>query len=285
MEAQEKDDDKHKDIKMSGVEYAAIQPGDVSPGAMNVDVANAEEPKEKEVVVVDKRKQLMEQLKKTKDLRKNMKRQLTGHVVTRWYRAPELILLEKDYGPAIDMWSIGCIFAELLGMMKQSAPTYLDRKPLFPGKSCFPLSPDRHARIQANGFPVAKDDQLAVIFEILGTPVEDDMVYVTDAKAIGYLKSFTPIERVELNKKYPGATEEAIDLLNKMLQFNPYLRVSVDEALAHPFFTKVKKPHKEKCAEAPITLAFENETLDRDRLRQLFVEIITGFKTNYKQQQ
>ena len=66
----------------------------------------------------NKRKQLMEQLKKTKELRKNMKRQLTGHVVTRWYRAPELILLEKDYGPAIDMWSIGCIFAELLGMMK-----------------------------------------------------------------------------------------------------------------------------------------------------------------------
>ena len=134
---------------MSGVEYAAIQPGDVSPGAMNVDPTNEEskDTEESESTVVDKRKALMEQLKKTKELRKNMKRQLTGHVVTRWYRAPELILLEKDYGPAIDMWSIGCIFAELLGMMKQSAPTYLDRKPLFPGKSCFPLSPDRHARI------------------------------------------------------------------------------------------------------------------------------------------
>ena len=232
---------------MSGVEFAAIQPGDISPGAMNVDNGAVEETKEE--AVVDKRKQLMEQLKKTKELRKNMKRQLTGHVVTRWYRAPELILLEKDYGPAIDMWSIGCIFAELLGMMKQSAPTYLDRKPLFPGKSCFPLSPDRHARIQANGFPVAKDDQLAVIFEILGTPTEEDMSYVTDAKAIGYLKSFTPIERVDLSKKYPGANEEAIDLLNKMLQFNPYLRITVDDALAHPMFAKVKKPHKEKLAE------------------------------------
>jgi len=157
LENQDKDDEKHKDVKMSGVEFAAIQPGDVSPGAMNVDTGNnAEESKEE--TAADKRKALMEQLKKTKDLRKNMKRQLTGHVVTRWYRAPELILLEKDYGPAIDMWSVGCIFAELLGMMKQSAPTYLDRKPLFPGKSCFPLSPDRHARIQANGFPVAKDD-------------------------------------------------------------------------------------------------------------------------------
>lgn len=43
---------------------------------------------------------------------------LTSHVATRWYRAPELILLEKDYGPAIDIWSAGCIFAELLSMVK-----------------------------------------------------------------------------------------------------------------------------------------------------------------------
>ena len=71
-----------------------------------------------EVDPAERRKQIMSKLKETKELRKNMKRQLTGHVVTRWYRAPELILLEKDYGPAIDMWSIGCIFAELLGMMK-----------------------------------------------------------------------------------------------------------------------------------------------------------------------
>ena len=72
-------------------------------------------------------------LVKTKDQRKNMKRTLTGHVVTRWYRSPELILLEKDYGEAIDIWSIGCIFAELLSMMKENAPTFMDRKPLFPG--------------------------------------------------------------------------------------------------------------------------------------------------------
>ncbi len=84
-------------------------------------------------------------LEKTKSLRKNMKRELTGHVVTRWYRAPELILLEKDYGEAIDIWSIGCIFAELLSMMKENAPTFMDRKPLFPGTSCFPLSPDSQA--------------------------------------------------------------------------------------------------------------------------------------------
>ena len=89
----------------------------------------------------DRKKFVAKKLIKSKEIRKNMKRELTGHVVTRWYRAPEIILLEKDYGPAIDIWSVGCIFAELLGMMKENAPTFLDRQPLFPGKSCFPLSP------------------------------------------------------------------------------------------------------------------------------------------------
>lgn len=89
----------------------------------------------------EEKKDLSRMLVKSKDARKNIKRELTDHVVTRWYRAPEIILLEKDYGPAIDIWSIGCVFAELLGMMKENSPTFMDRKPLFPGKSCFPLSP------------------------------------------------------------------------------------------------------------------------------------------------
>jgi len=105
-----------------------------------------------------KKSNMVAKLIKTKEIRRNMKRELTGHVVTRWYRAPELILLEKDYGPAIDMWSVGCIFAELLGMMKESAATYLDRKPLFPGKSCFPLSPDKSLKQERNGFPYSTDD-------------------------------------------------------------------------------------------------------------------------------
>ena len=49
-------------------------------------------------------------------------RRLTGHVVTRWYRAPELILLQENYTEKIDVWSVGCIFAELLGMLKANYP-------------------------------------------------------------------------------------------------------------------------------------------------------------------
>jgi len=81
----------------------------------------------------------------SKELRGGGKRRLSDHVVTRWYRPPEIILIEKQYGPAVDVWGIGCIFAELL--QKQSEhmndPDTIKGSPLFPGKSCFPLSPDK----------------------------------------------------------------------------------------------------------------------------------------------
>lgn len=223
---------------------------------------------------------MTERLKKTKGDRKNMKRELTGHVVTRWYRAPELILLEKEYGPAIDVWSVGCIFAELLGMMKESAPTYLDRKPLFPGKSCFPLSPDRAAQEEKHGFPVSKNDQLSVIFDVIGTPSEDDISFVTDGKAQEYLQTFRYTARGDLTGIYPGAGPEAIDLLNKILVFNPYFRLSIAECLDHEFFKKFRKPEKELDSTENIAFDWENEELDKDRLRELFLEEIDFFKSN-----
>ena len=113
---------------------------------------------------------------------------------------------------------------------------------------------------------------------MLGTPNEDDCSFVTDQKALGYLKSFVPIERIDFFKKYPGASPDAIDLINRMLQFNPYFRISVDDALNHPFFNKVKKPHKEVLSDVKISLEFESEHLDRDKLRELFCMIIGEYK-------
>ena len=152
---------------------------------------------------------------------KNFKRELTGHVVTRWYRAPELILLEKDYTAAIDMWSLGCIFAELMGMIKENAATFLDRSPLFPGTSCFPLSPDRANNVKRSGFPHSSQDQLSIIFSVLGTPKEDDFAFVTDAKAIEYLKSFPFKKPVELAELFPAATPETLDLNEKDVTVQP----------------------------------------------------------------
>jgi mitogen-activated protein kinase 1/3 len=209
----------------------------------------------------------------------NMKRELTGHVVTRWYRAPELILLEKDYTAAIDVWSVGCIFGELLGMIKENAPTFLDRSPLFPGTSCFPLSPDRSNNIKRGGFPHSSQDQLSIIFSILGTPSEEDFDFVTDAKAIEYLKSFPPKKRVEFQDLYPAATAEGLELLRKCLQFNPRKRITIDEAINHAFLGKVRDKSKEIVSGGPIILDFEKEgDMTVDRLRELFIEEIKNYR-------
>ena len=117
-----------------------------------------------------------------------------------------------------------------------------------------------------------------MIFDVLGTPNDEDISFVTDAKAIGYLKSFNAQPRLNFDEKYPGATSDGVDLLNRMLQLNPYFRISVDEALNHPFFQRVRKPHKEKESNVQITLDFEADNLDRNRLRELFVEIILDFE-------
>ena len=277
-------DEEH--FQLNGTELARIHHQDevkkeIDEGIKMMEALKIEE-ESKAKTEEEKRKEMSKRLMRTKEVRKNMKRELTGHVVTRWYRAPELILLEKDYGPAIDMWSVGCIFAELLGMMKESAPTYLDRKPLFPGKSCFPLSPDKHVKEERGGFPFSRNDQLAVIFEVIGSPSEEDKSYVTDAKALEYLAAFPARDRLDLTTLYPGAGQDAIDLLTKILVFNPYFRLSVDEALNHPFFKKVRKTEKEVCSTKEIQIEFEKDHLDRKRLRQLFLEEVAQFKARNK---
>merc|ERR1719336_952438 len=98
-----------------------------------------------------------------------LKRELTRHVVTRWYRSPEVILLDQkfEFMDRVDMWSVGCIFAELLMMDKENVAHYRDRQPLFPGSCSYPLSPASKRRGAAR-----TDDQLKVIFEVTGTPTD-----------------------------------------------------------------------------------------------------------------
>lgn len=88
-------------------------------------------------------------------------KQLTKHVVTRWYRAPEVILAQDTYNYKIDIWSVGCIFAELLSMMKENASNFMERKPLFPGSSCKLLSPEYDDQKFQN---IDHNDQLGKIF-------------------------------------------------------------------------------------------------------------------------
>ena len=126
-------------------------------------------------------------------------------MVTRWYRAPEVILNASEYTKAIDIWSIGCIFAELLG-----------RTALFPGDNYL--------------------DQIQRVIAVLGTPTYEDISYISNEKALEFIKSIPKRSRQPLDSLFPDANPLALDLLSKMLTFNPLNRFTVEECLAHPYF-------------------------------------------------
>ncbi|KAJ3770616.1 kinase-like protein [Lentinula raphanica] len=129
---------------------------------------------------------------------------LTEYVATRWYRAPEIMLAFRRYNTAIDVWSIGCIFAELLM-----------GKPLFKGKDYV--------------------DQLNKILNVLGTPDDAVIKKIGSEKAQAYVRSLPLKRTVPLKKIIPHADHQALDLLKRMLSFDPDERITVFEALEHPW--------------------------------------------------
>jgi len=141
----------------------------------------------------------------------------TQLVVTLWYRAPELLLGAKTYTPAIDMWSVGCIFAE-----------FLSAKPLLAGNGEF--------------------DQLDKMFKLLGTPNEKIWPgYSELPHAQTYQWKKQPHNR--LRSKFPKqsyTTENylsdlGLDLLQRMLCYDPKQRITAKEALAHPYFEEAPR--------------------------------------------
>ena len=216
---------------------------------------------------------------------KNQKKEqiLSVHVVSRWYRAPELILIETNYTSSIDVWSVGCIFGELMMMIKENAKTFMDRTPLFPGQSCFPLSPPGSKKVKVNefGFPNEKADQLNIIFDVIGSPDEESMGFVSDPNAVLYLKSLSQKKKNKINfkAKFPGSSEESLDLLQKMLIFDPKKRITVQQSLEHPFFKDIRDPSKEEEATFNLEFEFEDDNnLTIEKLRNLFVTVIKSYK-------
>eukprot|EP00403_Amphidinium_massartii_P048352 CAMPEP_0178466592 /NCGR_PEP_ID=MMETSP0689_2-20121128/51984_1 /TAXON_ID=160604 /ORGANISM="Amphidinium massartii, Strain CS-259" /LENGTH=427 /DNA_ID=CAMNT_0020093623 /DNA_START=21 /DNA_END=1300 /DNA_ORIENTATION=- len=196
-------------------------------------------------------------------------RALTGHVVTRWYRAPELILLQKNYTEAIDVWSIGCIYAELLDMLDGKRPS--DRGPIFPGSSCYPLSPDNKHKHDYKYHTKGKQEQLNMIFDVLGTPSEEEMAMVVPEDARRYLKCFTPRMGGGIAAKFPHAPRECCAFTAKMLRFNPHERITVAEAVAEDMFNDLRMPALERLASRQVRLGFETgDNIPEDQLRQLF---------------
>lgn len=214
----------------------------------------------------------MPQIPHTKRARKT----LTSHVVTRWYRAPELILMTNTYTEAIDVWSVGCIFAELLGMLE--GKSHMDRGPVFPGQSCFPLSPRPNHAADYDYYTKGKNDMLNKIFALLGTPSDEDVKACTDnEKAIRYVARFPTQAGAGLKSEFPDVDQAMLDILQKMLIFNPKKRISVPEALAHPLLGEVRNESVETRAPKMLVLGFDSEqNLDERTLRKCFYEQIRG---------
>lgn len=84
--------------------------------------------------------------------------------------------------------------------MPEHAENALDRAPLFPGQSCFPLSPDSNAKIIKCGFPVSQMDQLIVITKVLGYPTKEDIDFISDEKALDYIKCLPKKNKTDFNK-------------------------------------------------------------------------------------
>eukprot|EP00931_Biecheleriopsis_adriatica_P077090 TRINITY_DN50711_c0_g1_i1.p1 TRINITY_DN50711_c0_g1~~TRINITY_DN50711_c0_g1_i1.p1 ORF type:complete len:445 (+),score=72.69 TRINITY_DN50711_c0_g1_i1:35-1336(+) len=209
---------------------------------------------------------------------KRAKKNLTRHVVTRWYRAPELILLSDHYNEAIDVWSLGCIYAELLGMLE--GKNYMDRGPLFPGQSCFPLSPRRedHTRSYKN-YTAGKHDMIRKIFGLLGTPSDEDVKACTNNEdARRYISGFGDASGAGLRSVFPEADKATMDILQRMLIFSPKRRISVKEALAHPLLVDVRNEAAETTASGVVVLKFEAEPeLNEKLLRKYFWDEVHKF--------
>ncbi|NWR39342.1 MK15 kinase, partial [Tachuris rubrigastra] len=149
---------------------------------------------------------------------------LTEYVATRWYRAPEILLASRSYTKGVDMWSIGCILAEmLLG------------KPLFPGTSTM--------------------NQIEQILRVIPAPSPEDILSLQSEYKASVINHMSSRQRVTFEEIFPSSTPlPALDLLKKLLIFNPDKRLTAEEALQHPYVNRFHCPSREPSLDYNVVL-------------------------------
>ena len=142
-------------------------------------------------------------------IEKGERRPYTHTVATRWYRAPELLYGARFYSPSVDIWSVGMVWAEIIGLC-----------PLVPGENDI--------------------DQLSKVIQAFGS-METRWEGVKDLPDYGKV-SFPDCSGLPLDQLIPGASDGALKLIQKMLIYDPAQRISADEALADPYWTMEPLP-------------------------------------------
>ncbi|XP_017904443.1 PREDICTED: mitogen-activated protein kinase 11 isoform X3 [Capra hircus] len=172
--------------------------------------------------------------------------EMTGYVATRWYRAPEIMLNWMHYSQTVDIWSVGCIMAELL-----------QGKALFPGSDYI--------------------DQLKRIMEVVGTPSPEVLAKISSEHARTYIQSLPPMPQKDLRSIFHGANPLAVDLLGRMLVLDSDQRVSAAEALAHAYFSQYHDPEDEPEAE-PYDESMEAKERTVEEWKELTYQEVVSFK-------
>ncbi|XP_022095985.1 mitogen-activated protein kinase 14A-like isoform X2 [Acanthaster planci] len=172
--------------------------------------------------------------------------EMTGYVATRWYRAPEIMLNWMHYTNTVDMWSVGCIMAELL-----------TGKTLFPGTDHI--------------------DQLNRIMAVTGTPDAEILAKIQSEDARNFVKSQPKKKKINFSEYFTGANKHAVDLLERMLQLDVDKRITAEEALRHPYVSKYHDESDEPTGER-FDDSFEPQDLSVQEWRVLIFELIHAFQ-------
>ncbi|CAL9151653.1 unnamed protein product [Musa hybrid cultivar] len=173
----------------------------------------------------------------------------TDYVATRWYRAPELCgSFFSKYTPAIDIWSIGCIFAEML-----------TGKPIFPGKNVV--------------------HQLDLMTDLFGTPSAESIARIRNEKARRYLSNMRKKPPIPFSQKFPGVDPLALRLLERLLAFDPKDRPTAEETLSDPYFRGLANVDREPSTQpiSKLEFEFERRKLTKDDVRELIYREILEY--------
>lgn len=163
---------------------------------------------------------------------------MTEYVVTRWYRAPELLLNCSEYTAAIDVWSVGCILGEIV-----------TREPLFPGRDYV--------------------HQLRLITELIGSPDDASLGFLRSDNARRYVRQLPQCRKQQFSTKFPSMSPGALDLLEKMLVFDPNKRITVEEALCHPYLSSLHDLNDEPVSLSPFGFDFEQPSCTEEHIKEL----------------
>ena len=178
---------------------------------------------------------------------------LTEYVVTRYYRAPEIMLSSHHYCKKIDVWSVGCSFAELL-----------TKKFLFPGENYIA--------------------QIKLIIEALGSPSEEDLNFISNESAKKYVRDLGKIKKKSIEKIVNYPYPLALDLLDKMLVFNPEKRISIEDALNHPYLKNIREGIEDPVYKGTLNLDFDyDNNITVESLVNLLIKEVNDFESGFIQ--